>query len=140
MTPYIGQHTDNSSAAVHTSNNYSYSYLNMMQSIVSPSNFIGTNDMTSEHAATGRPLVTTGNVSLDEEIISRAFLKDLNSTQFHILLPSLVLVVVLMVLGIPGNLIALIVYANKNEAKYCCVFHHHPCYERFNKLLHKSTD
>ncbi|XP_052274131.1 cholecystokinin receptor type A-like [Dreissena polymorpha] len=122
MTQYIGQHTDNSSTAIHTSNNYSYSNLKMMPSMVSPSNFIGTNDMTSEHTAAGWHLVTTGNVSLDEEIISRAFLKDLNSTQFHILVPSLVLVVVLMVLGIPGNLIALMVYATKMKRSTAAYF------------------
>ncbi|XP_052812252.1 cholecystokinin receptor type A-like [Mya arenaria] len=46
-------------------------------------------------------------------ISSEEVIKQMNASQFHILLPSLVLVCVLLVLGIPGNLIAVLVYAMK---------------------------
>jgi hypothetical protein len=89
---------------------------------MTPSNIIGAIGMTNEYLTTVANGVTSENVSINEEFISQAFLKDMNATRFQILLPSLVLVVILMFLGIPGNLVALIVYATKMKRSTAAYF------------------
>ena len=58
----------------------------------------------------------------EERVLSTQIMLDLmNKTQFQILTPSFILVILLLIIGLPGNLLALVVYLTKmkrNTASY----------------------
>ncbi|KAL4217665.1 hypothetical protein ACF0H5_022407 [Mactra antiquata] len=103
-TPYFGGEfsVDN------TSMNASYS------SLVSANLFA--DNVTYSESVGGLSSVSNHPVLTSDELMDIV-----NKTQFQILTPSLILVCVLMIIGIPGNLIALLVYLTKmkrNAASY----------------------